>query len=307
MMNQKSHALPKAQVGKSHLNWFLWLIPIAAALLCAWFVGQDIIFAGPTVTIYFENADGLQEHNSLLEYRGATIGEVGTLKLTKDRQRVAVKVQLDASAANIARQGSVFWIVRPQVKLGAVSGLQTIVSGNYITVEPGNGTRTNQFIGAEKAPIKQVKALDILLLAPKLGSLQPQSPVFYRDIQVGEVLDCRLGDDAREVVIHARIREEYAPLVRMNSKFWNAGGIHVHIGLFSGANISAESAQTLISGGIEFATPPDFQNAATNGAIFSLNEKSDDEWGKWSPAIPLPSVPEAMTNKPPAPNINNLL
>jgi len=305
-MNEKSPALPKAQVGKSHLNWLLWLIPVTAALVCAWFLAHDFIFAGPTVTIYFENADGLQEQNSLVEYRGVKVGEVGTLKLTKDRQRVAVKVQLDASAASIARQGSVFWIVRPQVKLGALSGLQTIVSGNYITVEPGNGARTNQFIGAETAPIKPVQALDIRLLAPKLGSLQPLSPVFYRDIQVGEVLDCRLSDDAREVVIHARIREEYAPLVRMNSKFWNAGGNHVHIGLFSGANISAESAQTLISGGIEFATPPDFQDAATNGAVFNLNEKSDDAWEKWSPAIPLPSVSAAVTHKTPAPNLNNL-
>ena len=91
----------------------------------------------------------------------------------------------------------------------------------------------------------------------------------------------------------------------MNSKFWNAGGINIHIGLFSGANISAESAQTLISGGIEFATPPDFQDAATNGVVFILNEKSEDEWGKWSPAIHLHSVPEAMPNKTPAPNTKN--
>jgi len=147
--------------------------------------------------------------------------------------------------------------------------------------------------------------VDILLLAPKLASLQPQSPVFHRDIQVGEVLDCQLSDVARAVVIHARIRGEYAPLVRMNSKFWNAGGINVHIGLFSGANISAESAQTLINGGLAFATPPDFQDAATNGTVFILNEKSDDEWGKWSPAIHLRSVPEAMTNKTQSPNSNN--
>ena len=104
--------------------------------------------------------------------------------------------------------------------------------------------------------------------------------------------------ESSRFVIHARIWEEYAPLVWMNSKFWNAGGINIHIGLFSGANISAESAQTLVSGGIEFATPPDLQNAAANGAVFILNEKSEDEWEKWSPAIPLPSVPEAMTNKP---------
>jgi len=303
-MNEEMDALPKAKIEKSRFNWWLWLVPVAAALLCAWYAGHDIIFAGPTITIYFQNADGLQEQNSFIQYRGVNIGEVKTLKLSEDRQRVAVKVQLDNFAAGIARQGSVFWIIRPELKPGSVSGLRTIVSGDYITVQPGNGTRTNLFIGAEKEPIEPIKALDIRLLSPKLDSLQPQSPVFYRGIQVGEVLDCRLSDDAREVVIHARIGEEYAPLVRMNSKFWDAGGINFHIGLFSGANISAESAQTLISGGIAFATPPDFQNAVTNGAIFILNEKSKDEWEKWSPAIPLYSVPSAMTNKTTWPDFN---
>jgi paraquat-inducible protein B len=302
-MNEERVALPKAKIEKSRLSWFLWFIPIAAALLCAWYVCCDIIFAGPTITIYFQNAAGLQEQNSLVQYRGVTIGEVEALKFTKDRQRVAVNAKLDPSAVGIARQGSIFWIVRPELKLGSVSGLQTIVSGDYITVQPGNGTRTNIFTGTETEPVEPVKALDILLLAPKLPSLQPQSPVFYRDIQVGEVLDCRLGDDAREVVIHARILQEYAPLVRMNSKFWNAGGINFHFGVFSGVNISAESAQTLISGGIAFATPPNFQRTVTNGAVFILNEKSKEEWEKWSPAIPLHSVPAAMTIKPLLPNL----
>jgi len=304
-MNEEMDALPKAKIAKSRFNWLLWLIPVAAALLCAWYAGHDIVFAGPTITIYFQNADGLQEQNSFIQYRGINIGEIKTLKLAEDRQRVTVKVQLDNFAAGIARQGSVFWIVRPELKLGSVSGLRTIVSGDYITVQPGSGTRTNLFIGAEKEPIEPVKALDIRLLSQKLDSLQSQSPVFYRGIQVGEVLDCRLSDDAREVVSHARIEEEYAPLVRMNSIFWNAGGINFHIGLFSGANISAESAQTLISGGVGFATPPDFQNAATNNTVFILNEKSKDEWEKWSPAILLHSVPAAMINKASLRNLNS--
>ena len=92
------------------------------------------------------------------------------------------------------------------------------------------------------------------------------------------------------------------PLVRMNSRFWNASGIDFHLGLFSGAKLTAESAQTLISGGIAFATPPDLQNAATIVAIFSLNEKSDAKWEKRSPAIPLRAVPEAMTNRTSLPN-----
>jgi len=302
-MNEETHTLPKAKMGKSRFNWFLWFIPMAAALLCAWYVCQDIIFVGPTITIYFQNAEGLQEQNSLVQYRGVKIGEIETLKLTQDRQQVGVKVQLDTSAASIAQKGSVFWIVRPELKLGAVSGLRTIVLGNYIAVQPGHGARTNIFIGVENEPIEPIQALDILLLAAKLDSLQPQSPVFYRGVKVGEVLDCRLSDDARKVLVQARIDQNYAPLVRMNSKFWNAGGIDFHLGLFSGAKLTAESAQTLISGGIAFATPPDFKEVATNGTVFSLNEKSDAEWEKWSPAIPLHSVPKVMPNKPSLPNL----
>ena len=267
-MNEKSHELPKAQVGKSHLNWLLWLIPIAAALVCAWFVAQDIIFAGPTVTIYFENADGLQEQNSLVEYRGVKVGEVGTLKL---RQRSAARRGQSAIGRfgreyRAARLG--FWIVRPEVKLGSLSGLQTIVSGNYITVQPGNGARTNLFIGAETEPIKPVKRWT--------SSCSPPNSVHCsrnRRFSIGtfRLAKCWIAVSATtpaQSLIHARIREEYAPLVRMNSKFWNAGGIDFRLGLFSGAKLSAESAQTLISGGIAFATPPDFQKAATNGADF---------------------------------------
>jgi paraquat-inducible protein B len=304
-MNDKKHELPKAKIEKSHFSLFLWLIPTAAALLFAWYLSRDVIFGGPTITIYFQSAEGLQEQTSLVQYRGVNVGEIKSLKLSQDRQHVAVKVQLDLSGASLAQEGSVFWIVRPEVKLGAVSGLRTIILGNYITVQPGDGARTNIFIGVEKEPIEPIKALDILLLATKLDSLQPQSPVFYRSVQVGEVLGCRLSDDARNVLIQARIDQDYAPLVRKNSKFWNAGGINVHLGLFSGAKISAESAQTLISGGIAFATPPDFQNAVTNGAVFTLNEKSEAEWEKWSPSISLHSVPEAMTNKTSLANLNS--
>jgi paraquat-inducible protein B len=304
-MSERLPALPKAKIERSRFRWWLVIIPVAAALLCAWYVCQDVVFVGPSITIYFQDADGLQEQNSLVQYRGVKIGEIESLRLTADRKRVAVKVQLDISARGIAREGSVFWIVRPEIKLGSVSGLRTIVLGNYITVQPGDGAPTNAFIGAEKEPIAPIKAMDLQLLATKLDSLQPQSPVFYRGIQVGEVLDCRLSGDARAVLIHVRIDEEYAALVRMNSKFWNAGGIDFHLGLFSGAKISAESAQTLVSGGIAFATPPDFQNAATNGAVFILNEKIETEWEKWSPAIPLHAVPAAMTNNASLPDFNS--
>jgi len=294
-MSEKTGALPKAKIEKTSLTWFLWLVPIAAAGLCGWFVVRDVLLQGPGITIYFQNIEGLQEQNSFLQYRGAVVGQVTGLKLTPDKQQVAVQVRLSRPGADLARQGSIFWIVRPELKLGSISGLRTIVTGDYISVQPGDGPPTNAFIGMDSRPVEHQGALEITLLAPQLGSLQEKSPIFYRGIQVGEVLQCRLGGDARKIIIDSFIRSNYALLVRTNSKFWNAGGVNVHIGLFSGVEFGAESAQTLLSGGIEFATPPDFQDAATNGSVFVLNEKVDDAWKKWAPTIALPTPPPPIS------------
>jgi paraquat-inducible protein B len=206
-MSEKAHGLPKAKIEKDFMTWFIWLLPAAAVALCGWFVLHDFVFAGPTITIYFQDADGLQEKNTMVKYRGITVGQIVSLQLTDKSQRVAVRAKLNHDASDLARQDSIFWIVRPELKLGAISGLRTIVSGNYITVEPGDGERTNVFTGAEKAPIIPVPGITVTLLSDNLGALQSQSEITYRGIQVGEVLDFRLGDNARYIIVHARIHQ----------------------------------------------------------------------------------------------------
>jgi paraquat-inducible protein B len=280
--------LPHAKIETSRLSWLLWLIPVGAAALCVWFVYRDVVTKGPTLTLYFESAEGLQAENTQLLYRGAMVGEVKKIFLTKDQKHVEVKAQLIGSAKDLAREGSIFWIVRPEVKIGSISGLRTIISGEYIAVQPGTGVATNTFVGAEKEPIEEEPgALLFTLVSPDLDSVQEQSPIFYRGIQVGEVLSYQLGDTSRQVVMKARIHQEYAPLVRQDTKFWNAGGLSIHAGLFKGIQIQAESPKTIISGGIEFATPPDALKPVTSGATFVLNAKAQDEWKTWSPAISL--------------------
>lgn len=302
-MNEKKTSLPKAKVEKSYLTWTLWLAPVIAAGVCVYFVLHDLVFSGPTITIYFNDAAGLQEKNSMVKYRGMKVGEVESLKLTGDAQRVVVKAKLDASARYLARRGSIYWVVRPELKVGAISGLRTIVSGDYVTVQPGDGPPTNTFIGSEEAPLTPEPSINITLLADTLDSLERKSQIFYRGIQVGEVTDFRLADDAKQVIVQARIRKDYAPLVRVDTKFWNAGGINVHAGLFSGIQISAESAQTVVSGGIAFATPDNYGPPATNDAVFVLADKEDDAWKNWNPSIPLKS-PEGQKTKNTLPQVN---
>ena len=243
--------LPKAVIKKARPAWLLWLIPLGAAALCVWFIYRDYVAAGPLITIFFQNCEGLEEGNTQVQYRGAQVGEVKTINLSHDGQRVKVTARLTGSAKSLARVGSLFWIVRPEVKVGGISGLRTIVSGEYVTVQPGNGAPTNIFVAAEEPPAaEEPEALLITIRSQSTDSLEENSPVFYRGVQVGEVLD-------------------------------------LHIGLFTGAEMSAQSAQTLFSGGIEFATPPEQAEAATNGAVFELNEKPKDAWKDWSPSIPL--------------------
>lgn len=302
-MSEATQHLPKAKIQKDGLSWFFWTLPVAAAALCCWFLFHDFVFAGPTVTIYFQDAQGLQEQNSMLRYRGIKVGSIQSLRLAPDGKAVVVKVKLNHSAADIAREGSLFWIVRPELRLGQISGLQTIVSGSYLTVQPGSGARTNVFTGIAEAPIVALPGIQITLLARNLDSLESKSAIFYRGVPVGEVTGVHLDQNARFVVVDARIQQPYAPLVRQDSEFWNAGGINAHVGLFTGLQISAESAATLVSGGIAFATPEDYGSAATNGSVFFLNEKADPKWQTWSPYIPLGETPESADITNPMPVI----
>lgn len=298
-----AQALPRAKIKRSRLSWFLWLVPLGALALCGWFIFHDYIATGPVISLYFQSVEGLEEENTPIEYRGAQVGRIKTIQLTKDHGQVVVKARLAGSAANLARAGSTFWIVRPEVKVGAISGLRTLVTGEYIAVEPGTGPRTNSFVAVQKPPSPQPGAgLEIALVAPHLESIQEDSPVFYRGVQVGQVLRYQLSPDAREIVMRVLIQREYATLVRLNSKFWNAGGLNVRVGLLKGLEISAESAKALLVGGIEFATPPEVEAPAPEGTVFQLHEKPEETWKKWSPKIPL-HLPEHAPEPQPRPQV----
>lgn len=286
--------LPRAEIHKSRLGVALWLVPLGAALLCAWFVYRDFIGTGPAITIYFDNADGLEAKNTPLRVHGVTVGEIKAIELDQDNHRAKITARLLGSAKSIARQGSAFWIVQPELSVGSISGLGTIVSGQYIAVRPGDGPATNTFTGVEKEPISlQPGALEFQLVTTNLGSLHEQTPVFYRGIQVGEITYFQLGSDARNVLVHGQIWPEYAPLVRPESRFWNAGGLDLHVSLFRGIEVNTFSPKTLLSGGVEFATPPVSTLPGSNGLSFFLYEKPDPKWKTWTPAIELHLPQEA--------------
>ncbi len=288
--SQVVEELPEANVRRGKWSFpVVWAVPVVAALVAGYLVYQRVHEFGPKITIKFKDGSGLKTGQTPIKYRGVTIGEVTALELSEDHQHVLVKARLRRSAGSIAREGSAFWIVRPEVGIGNITGLGTVITGPEIEVLPGTGEPRLEFVGLDTAPVaSERKGLNIILRSSRLGALKPSSPVYYRGIEVGAVQDSKLGSDATTADIHVYIKERYANLVRYGSKFWNASGVEVNIGLFRGVEVKTESLRSLVAGGIAFATPNDPKDKpAKNGTVFPLYDQARKEWLEWTPKIPI--------------------
>jgi paraquat-inducible protein B len=280
--------LPSAKITRQNRFSIIWIVPVIAAIVAGWLVFEYVHDMGPLIEIQFSNGNGLQANQTVLKYKGVRIGEVRSVELADDMQHVKVAVRLTASAKNLAHEGSQFWVVRPQVGAGGLQGLETIVSGPFIQVQPGGGHLQKKFTGLEEPPLlkKSRDGMEIILTTPQINTLSIGSPVYYRGIEVGKVEYFELDTNSTDVKIHILIKPVFSPLVRKDTKFWNAGGLSVSLKFF-GINVSAETFKSLVIGGIAFATPSQPGDLAAEGDIFPLNEKVDEKWLKWSPTIGL--------------------
>ena len=284
-------ALPKERVHRRSWKFpIVWVVPVIAAIVAGYLVYGRLQEFGPTITIKFKDGSGVKAGQTEIRYRGVPIGEVMTLELSEDQEYVVVKARLRQSASSVAKDGSVFWIVRPELGFGTISGLTTVITGPYIQVLPGTGKAKSEFVGLDRPPpALERKGLKIIVAAVNLGSVRPGSPVYYRGIEVGTVTSTELSSDATMVHIHVFISQRYARLVRIGSRFWSVGGADVNVSLFRGVEINIESLRSLITGGIAFATPDDPKSLpAKDGTIFLLHDKPQKEWLEWMPKIPIP-------------------
>jgi len=193
----------------------------------------------------------------------------------------------------IARVGSQFWVVKPELGLIKTSNLETLVTGQYIEVLPAakNLGPQKSFMALASPPeaVKREDGLSLVLSAARRGSLKAGVPVTYREITVGKVTGYELGQTADRVLIHILIEPKYAPLVRSGTRFWNTSGFDFDVGLFRGATVRTESLETMIQGGVAFATPDGERmgSPARPEQTFALFDKFEEEWLGWAPKISL--------------------
>lgn len=241
------------------------------------------------IDIRFLNGDGLSIGDEV-RHRGIVVGEVTSVDLNEELSGVIVKVRLLKTAVRLARNGTQFWVERPTVSAVEVRGLETLVGGRYIAVQPGpiEAEPTTAFNGLAKAPAGELPegGVEIVLEASQRGGLRRGVPVLYRGQRVGHVIAVALASDAATVEARAWIDTPYRELVRDNTRFWMNSGIDVSVGL-DGLKLSADTLSSIIAGGVSLATPPQPAQRISTGHRFECAANAEDEWLTWQARIPL--------------------
>lgn len=268
----------------------IWLVPFIALVASGWLIYRQFHETGPVITIAFTEGDGIQAGKTPLIYHGVVVGLVQAVTMNPKLDGITVEVALEPGAAPLAVEGSEFWLVQPEIGLTGVTGLETLLSGAQLMVHAGSGPPARQFQALAKAPAKEayVAGRQFVLRAEKLGSLNPGAPVLYREMKVGAVEAYRLSDDATHVLVTLNIFEPYYRIVRPDTQFWNAGGVTMKLGLL-GAQVHSNSLESLVAGGVAFATP-DHGAAGEPAAaltVFDLHDDAEKSWLKWAPEIDL--------------------
>ncbi|MEY4684427.1 MAG: hypothetical protein RLZ25_886 [Pseudomonadota bacterium] len=252
----------------------IWIIPLIAAGLGIWLATQAVMKAGPTVTLTFESAEGLEAGKTKIRYKNVDIGDVKEIALSKDRTQVIVTAEFVKDAEDFLVEDTQFWVVRPRISAGEVSGIGTLFSGSYISLKVGESKiLSDHFTGLEAAPIltSKLAGKEFMLSATDMGSLDIGSPIYYRHIRVGEVIAFDVDPNGHDIHLRVFIHAPFQNYVNRNTRFWNASGVDASMDS-KGVQVETESLISILAGGIAFESPGNEINpeSVTDDQVFPL-------------------------------------
>jgi paraquat-inducible protein B len=258
----------------------VWVVPLVAILIGGWLAYKAITEKGPSITITFETAESLEAGKTKIKYKDVEVGKVESINVSEDLTHIVVTAELVKGAKQYLTENTRFWVVRPRVVAGEVSGLGTLFSGAYIGVDPGkSGAPARNFKGLEIPPVVtgDQPGRHFALRAQRLGSLDIGSPIYYRQIKVGQVVGYELEEDKKTIRFRVFIDAPHHELVRENTKFWNAAGVDVDISA-EGIQVQMESLASLLLGGIAFDVPTNLASGgpAQEDQVFILYSRHED-------------------------------
>jgi paraquat-inducible protein B len=274
---------PEAQVQTKRRFSIIWVVPIIALLIGGGLTFKAISEKGPEITISFETADGLVADKTVVKFKDVEIGKVTHIDLNEDISGVTVTVEMTKTSDLYLTEKTQFWVVRAKVTAGEISALGTLLSGAYIGCNPSTeGKRQKHFKGLEKTPIltSDLPGRHFVLESKELGSLNQGSPIYYRGINVGQVVDYNFDESAEAILFKVFIEDPFHKKVREKTRFWNASGVDFTMDA-TGLKMNTESLISIMSGGLAFdlrehAQPGEEAEANQSFQLYKSREASNE-------------------------------
>jgi len=251
----------KVIIKKNHWISPLWFLPFVALLIAAWLGYQSYSESGHRILIHFHSANGITAGRTPIRYHGLEVGKVKNLHLSSDLDSVFVEATIYPEAAETLKEDTEFWLEKPRASITGISGLDTIVSGNYIGLKPGKSDKySDEFTALDKPIIEKPDpdGISIQVVTDSLDSLHIGSLVYFNRFPVGQVYHYEINKITKKILIDLMIKKNYKNLIKNNSRFWNISGISADIS-FDNIQVKADGLASVIMGGIAFDSPKDGQ------------------------------------------------
>lgn len=256
--NELPHQAPESRVVSKQARRFssVWLIPLVAAAAGVWITVTKILAEGPKITITFASAEGLEAGKTKIKYNGLTVGLITGFQLSDDSKHFIATAKMIPKAKDFLFKDTKFWVVSPQISGLNISGLSTLISGDYIGLLPGESREgAHEFVALKEPPVTgDVRGRLFTLKTTELGSLGRGTPIYFRRLQAGQVNSYALDKDGQFLTVEIFVQSPYDQFVTPNTRFWQASGIDLSLSA-SGLRLQTESLMSILAGGIAFETP----------------------------------------------------
>lgn len=235
----------------------IWLIPILALVLGIYMVINNWMNEGPEIEIAFATANGLEQGKTKVKYRNVDMGTVQEVRLNDKNDGVIATVKLDRQALPLLRTDTRFWVVTAEVGVNNITGLDTLLSGAYLQLAPGEGKAgAREFVALEQPPLTPAGApgLRLKLTSDRVASVTAGDTVLYKGYKVGRVESMEFTPSDKLVHYEIFIDAPYHELVSSSVRFWDASGVSVSMGA-DGMKIQTGSLESIVFGGVSFGLP----------------------------------------------------
>ena len=247
----------KASVKRRNRVSAVWLIPIFAIIVGLCFIYTDYRQRGAEIVLNFKSAEGIVAGKTKVRHLSIDVGQVTEVALNDTLDAVVVRALVERAVLPLLREDTQFWVVRPRIGTGGISGVGTLLSGAFINFSQGvSDVPARSFVGAEEPPVSPATApgVRVRLRSNDGGDLHVGQPVLYKGYRVGQVESVNFDYESELLIAQVFIKAPYHTLLSSRSRFWNISGVKIQ-SRASGFELATGSLESILIGGISFDVP----------------------------------------------------